>query len=301
MSKSFEVHAYTVERLLEIFVEKSQASLLDVNAKLHATYFRDYFDCIDTKTILVECEYVDRDYLEDYAEYYVRCFRDYPRKCARLHFFKCEFTEAKFESCLLGKSDELTPAILQQNYLGFIVVKPLPRTFIGRTCLITYPQEERRYFPATRCYVANLFGLQLKVSRTLAFQEQDSVVAACATSALWSIFQATGHLFQHQIPSPAAITNNATKILTSEQRSFPSPGLTPLEMAHAIKSVGLEPLSCNVANHYLLKAMIYAYLRAGIPMMFGVYWMDVSNSRAHCVGKHAVAITGYSLGSLGSQ
>ncbi|MFB1490163.1 MULTISPECIES: hypothetical protein [unclassified Thiocapsa] len=292
MSKPFEVHAYKVERLLEIFVEKSQASLLEVNAKLHATYFRDYFDCIDARTILVECEYVDRDYLEDYAEYYVRCFRDYPRKCARLHFFKCDFAEAQFETCLLGKSDELTPAILQQNYLGFIVVKPLPRTFIGRTCLITYPREERRYFPATRCYVANLFGLQLKVSHTLAFQEQDSVVAACATSALWSIFQATGHLFQHQIPSPAAITNDATKILTSEQRSFPSPGLTPLEMAHAIKSVGLEPLSCNVANHYLLKAMIYAYLRAGIPMMFGIHWIDVSSSSVRYVGRHAVAVTG---------
>lgn len=296
MNVPCEIHSYSIDRLLQIFVDKSTSSMREVVEKLHAVYFRDYFACINARTILVENEYVDRDYLEDYSEYYVRCFREYPRKCTRLHFFKNDFTFTAFESCLLGNSDTLTLKQLQDNYLGFIVLKPLPRTIIGRTCLITYPHEGRRYFEATRCYVVNLFGLRLKVEHTLAFQEQDAVVAACATSALWSIFQATGHLFQHQIPSPAAITSNATRILTTEQRAFPSPGLTPLEMAHAIKSVGLEPFTANVANHYLLKATVYAYLRAGIPMMLGFHLVDVSNPNLRYIGKHAVAITGYSLG-----
>jgi hypothetical protein len=73
-------------------------------------------------------------------------------------------------------------------------------------------------------------------------------------------------------------------------------GLTSIEMAHAIKSVGLEPYLVNAANHYLLKATLYAYLRAGIPMMFGFHLIDVSSSSPEVIGKHAVAITGYSLG-----
>jgi len=297
MIATCEVHKYSIGRLLEIFEEKSKSPLREVKEKLHAVYFRDYFDCIHAKTVVVENAYVDRDYLEDYSEYYVRCFQEYPRKCTRLHFFKSDFTLAAFESCLVGGKATLTPAQLQENYLGFIVLKPLPRTIIGRTCLITYPQDGRRHFPATRCYVVNLFGLRLKVEHTLAFQEQDSVVAACATSALWSIFQATGHLFQHQIPSPAAITNSATRMLTTEQRAFPSAGLTPLEMAHAIKSVGLEPFAVNVSDHCSLKATAYAYLRAGIPMMLGFRLVDVSSSSSpYLIGHHAVAITGYSLG-----
>ena len=291
-----EVYEYSIEKLLELFVKSSKAPSKKIEAKLHSIYFREYFNCIGAKAIVVENEYVDRDYLEDYAEYYVRCFQDYPRKCTRLHFFKAAFSFDDFSNCLVGNSDSLSLELLQTNYLGFIVLKPLPRTIIGRTCLITYPCDERRYFPATRCYVANLFGLNLKVQHSLAFQEQDSVVAACATSALWSIFQATGQLFQHPIPSPSAITTQATEILTKDQRAFPSPGLTSIEMAHAIKSVGLEPYLVNAANHYLLKATLYAYLRAGIPMMFGFHLIDVSASSPEVIGKHAVAITGYSLG-----
>ncbi len=296
MAKPCEVIAYSFQQLIELFSVTSGAQICEVEAKLHSVYFQEYFNFIGAQTIVVEHEYVDHDYLEDYAEYYVRCFKDYRRKCRRLHFFKIAFSGAEFENCLLKNPDSITSDLLQENYLGFIVLKPLPRTIIGRTCLITYPTENRRYFPATRSYSANLFGLNLKVPNSLAFQEQDSVVAACATSALWSIFQATGQIFQHPIPSPSAITKNATEILTKDQRAFPSPGLTSIEMAHAIKSVGLEPYLVNAADHYLLKATLYSYLRAGIPMMFGFYLVDVSGALPSVIGKHAVAITGYSQG-----
>ncbi len=296
MSISCEVHEYSFERLLDLFASVSGASLQAIEAKLHSVYFREYFNCIGAKTIVVEREYVDRDYLEDYAEYYVRCFRDYPRKYVRLHFFRLAFSSEDFENCLLGKSGQADHESLQTDYLGFIVLKPLPRTIIGRTCLVTYPGEGRRHFPATRCYAANLFGLSLKVHHSLAFQEQDSVVAACATSALWSIFQATGQIFQHPIPSPSAITNTATEILTKDQRALPSKGLNSTEMAQAIKRVGLEPYAVNASYHYHLKATLYAYLRAKIPMMFGFGLYDTSYPQARFFGKHAVAITGYSLG-----
>ena len=124
-------------------------------------------------------------YLGDYAEYYVRCFRDYPRKYVRLHFFRLAFSSEDFENCLLGKSGQADHESLQTDYLGFIVLKPLPRTIIGRTCLVTYPGEGRRHFPATRCYAANLFGLSLKVHHSLAFQEQDSVELQPVRQALY--------------------------------------------------------------------------------------------------------------------
>jgi len=74
---------------------------------------------------------------------------------------------------------------LDSNYLGFMVLKPLPQTIVGRTCFKTYPDDgNRRHFPTLHKYSSNLFGLPLTVN-SLAYQEQDKVVAACATSALW--------------------------------------------------------------------------------------------------------------------
>lgn len=297
MDEVFEVVPSTADALKKILSQKTAISEVALERKLHLKYFSDYFAEIGVHTIVVEYEYIDHDYTEDHAEYYVRCFKEYNRKCTRLHFFKVEFSTDDFRSLLGGEGSPLSVKILQENYLGFVVVKPLPKTIIGRTCLATYPHDNRRYFPIKRSYTANLFGIPLTVNKSLAFQEQDTVVAACATSALWSVFQGTGMLFQHAIPSPSAITKAATVHITDSDRTraFPSAGLDVVEMARAIKHVELEPYAIKVTNEYILKGTAYAYLRIGIPMILGFPIFDVSVT-PHCFkGKHAVALTGFSL------
>ena len=265
--------------------------------KLHCEYFREYFDALRARTIVVERGYVDRDFLEDFAAYYVRCFPSYRKTCTRLHFFARPFSLRAFRRLVRGELAPLTITQLQQDYLGFVVVKPLPRTVIGRTCLRTYAHANgRRQFPATRDYEPNLFGVPLKVS-TLAFQEQDSVVAACATSALWSAFQSTGRLFNHPIPSPVEITKAATRGLALASRVFPNHGLTVEEMAHAIQDVGLDALPVNVYDDATLTSTLYAYLMAEIPVVLGVslYSTEAAGPARH-IDDHAVTVTGFSLG-----
>jgi len=206
--QAYEVRQYSLDDLRHLLAAKAKTDLHTVDGKRHLVYFDEYFSTIGAKTIIVENDYIDRDYLDDFAGYYVRCFHEYEHRCTRLHFFSCSFDEHAFATLLAGEAVSLSPDQLQQAYLGFIVVKPLPRTFIGRTCLLTYPEEGRRHFPITRTYEANLFGLRLSVE-SLAFQEQDNVAAACAPCALWSAFYGTGKQFQHPIPSPVAITRAA--------------------------------------------------------------------------------------------
>ncbi len=283
--------------LKDILSKKSTLSSDQLDRKLHVRYFEDYFRDVNAKTIVLENNYIDHDYTEDHAEYYVRCFKSYKRKCTRLHIFKNEFTCDDFDGLLAGEDANLTAQLLKDNYLGFIVVKPLPRTVFGRTCLEIYPDQGTRYFPITRSYSANLFGIQLTVRKSLAFQEQDNIVAACATSALWSIFQGTGILFQHAIPSPSAITKAATEHITDGERTraFPSKGLDVIEMARAIKKVELEPYTVSVKNEYLLKSTSYAYLHMGIPMILGFPLYDTYKVPHKDMGKHAVSLTGYNL------
>lgn len=299
---TYQVVPYSLEALTNCFVESSEATRDTVLTKLHLRYFSDYFTKLDAKSIVVEKKYVDHDYLEDYAAYYVRCFERYERDTERLHFFSIEFSEQQFYECLTDSVAQLNQELLQEHYIGFVVVKPLPKTIIGRTCLKTYPSDNgRREFPILREFDVNLFGLSLTIN-SLAYQEQDTVVAACATSALWSCFQGSGKLFQHAIPSPVEITKAATKhvpenLPANSARALPNAGLTATQMAIAVRDVGLEPyIIGTTTNPYVLNSAMYAYLRGKIPSILAFHLVDVLDGEERIMGAHAVAVTGFSLG-----
>ncbi len=304
MARPYEIRAYSIQTLKTILAVKSGALPTVVDGKLHTLYFEHYFKHLGAATILVENDYVDRDYMEDYAGFYVRCFGKYGSSCTRLHFFDRPFTPKQFEYTIKGRGRALREADLQKSYLGFVVVKRLPKTFIGKTCLRTYASDNgRRYYPTLRSYPVGLFGLNLHVNETLGFQEQDRGASACATSALWTVFQGTGKLFQHNIPSPVEITQMATQIPEEAVPGIlPSRGLTGRQEISAIRQLGLEADYTNAQDQFNLTGSVYAYLRAGVPLLLNVSLYDVSAQRyAVHRGGHAVAVTGFSLGRTSAQ
>lgn len=295
----FEVVSYSLDEF--------QKALRDVvpeervlKEKRHVAYFDEYFHKIGVKAILIEKEYVDRDFIEDFSAYYVRCFAPYKRFCARFHFFTKDFTRAAVDRILMNQSGDAS--ILRDNYAGFIVVKPLPKTFIGRTCLKNYDDQNAvRYFPVTQPYKVSLFSIRLEVL-SLAFQEQDTEVAACATSALWSAFHCTGKVFQHSIPSPVEITQAASNSTRNYDRSMPAhQGLTASQMSDAIRSVGLEPHAVDVEGNKLFRATAYAYLKGSIPCVCIGSIVDSAKKddkgKPLEIGRHAVTVTGFRFGS----
>ena len=296
MDLAYQVLKYNTKIFKKILADAASASEDFISSKTHTTYFQSYFKEIKAATIVVENDYIDHDFLEDFSFYYVKCFKRYRRKCVRLHFFDISFTKSEFNNFLNGTKCNLKEDLLQKAYLGFIVVKPLPKTIIGRTCIKTYPSDNgRRYFPPVREYEANLFGIKLTVN-SLAYQEQDNVVAACATSSLWSVFNSTGRLFQHKILSPVEISEAACSSLPLESRFFPNPGLSAAQMAQAIRAIGLEPYLITAKDQEILKSATYAYLKCKIPMLLGLSLIDTSETVPIPIGFHAVALTGFSLG-----
>ncbi len=266
-----------------------------VEKKTQVNYIAGYLAApeLDCKTIVREDDYVDADFLDDYAAYYVRCFAGYPRKCTRLHFFRNGFTQKEFDQLLEGQ----TPlrASLKSNdsiYLGFLVLRPLPETFIGRCCLRHFPDDGgRRRYPGALSYQAHIAGIELSVP-SLAFQEQDTVLSACATSALWSALQRTGDLFNHPPPTPAQITRAATKASAVDGRMLPSEGLEVAQICHAIHSLGLE-VECRQHEELQggrLKELVHAYAGLGIPVVLGI---RPQTGEKHLL--HAVTLAGYSL------
>lgn len=296
----FKVVPYSHQSLMKLLTADANTAPESLENRIHGVYFKEYFEYLGTKTIVAENQYVDQHFLEDFAAYYVNCFQQYKSICRRLHFFSTSFSEADFRNLINNETSgarNLSKKTLQKSYLGFVVVKPLPSTLIGRTCLKTYLGKNRHY-PITKTYNANLFGIPLSVE-SIAFQEQDTVTAACATSALWSAFHCTGKTFHHFIPSPNVITAEAKKGSLSFKRVFPNAGLTVAEMAQAIRAVGLEPLVFGGAeNPDLLSSTIYGYLNAKIPVILS---LEIFENSGKSVGWHGITVTGYRLGRKRTQ
>ena len=67
-------------------------------------------------------------------------------------------------------------------------------------------------------------------------------------------------MFHHRIPSPVDITRNARAHISDETRAIPSSGLTPAQMADAVRACGLEPVMLRTGDVNVLKGAARAYL-----------------------------------------
>lgn len=260
-------------------------NISDAQLKPQVWYLFLYLKNLGCKSILVENEYVDHDYLDDYTNYYAKCFKPYNKHCKRVHFWADNIRNANISGLILNCTKAQLKK-LEEEYLGFVVLKPLPETIIGRTVLKPYNDVSNRVFDIIKNYKVNIFGLEFNI-KSLASQEQDSITAACATTALWIAFQKTTDLFNTYSPTPSEITKSATKYLYNS-RPIPSTGLNVEQICLAITEYRLTPEVYNVNDNLPVNSLVYAYLKAEIPVILG--YENITEQT-----RHAVTITGYRL------
>lgn len=263
---------------------------------------------LEAASILVEDHYTDGGYLVDYSNYYARCHEEYPRTTNRLHFFTLapDEVQAAFDALVQGRG---APE-LQASYLGFVVLKPLPLTIIGRTCLRTYPKKDEksgrtRMYPIRRTYRAHVYGAELSVE-SIAFQEQDAEVAACSTTAIWYSMHALPDKFTtREILSPYEITSSgsATYIrrnLGEVTRRFPTSGLALEQIEAYFRSHGLECIVAGMKPENMLqqlKEAVATFVTAGLPMVVvgRLYTAADRNGPFVAHGLHAVTTLGFAF------
>jgi len=68
---AYEIHSYSADVLIELTARLSggKNTVAEIRAKHHPKYLDGYFKYLGVKTVVVERQYVDRDYLEDFAAY----------------------------------------------------------------------------------------------------------------------------------------------------------------------------------------------------------------------------------------
>ena len=267
----------------------------DVWPPVQLFYLRIYLQELKCKTIVIEDHYMDRDYVHDMALFYSRSLRGYPNYCQRLHFFSATFDQTKWKEMVTTVANRDTNKVLLQNsYLGFCVVRPLPGTPVGRTVLPTFgPTTEsglRREFPSVREYKVHLGAFELSV-KGLPFQQQDQGVSACATTALWSSIHNVAKTEGMLAPTPAQITEAASRYVLADGRSLPSEGLNIQQICEATRAAGLEPLVVRSVDPLHDRAQLLGYISSGFAPVLAIQPPEGG------VG-HAVCAVGVKLGEV---
>ncbi|SAL78588.1 hypothetical protein AWB67_05293 [Caballeronia terrestris] len=299
MTSPFLVCEFGKSTLSNLVKECFGSDFPDIFKKKQVDYIFRYLSDLNANSVLLEFEYVDKDYLEDYSRYYVKRFSSIGHKCARLHFFYWELDHRRIDDLLAeGDSESLTS--LQQGYLGFMIVKPLPRTFIGKTCLRHYDSinENAAKKALTRRYQVNLFGIDLYID-SIAFQEQDKVVSACATTSIWSALNALAWRPIRSIPSCSEITTNAINFIEGSSNSFPNKELSNKQILRALDVEGLRhhTESLHRVRQDELFETVKCYIDSGLPLILGADVFGVSDDNTLTLkAGHAVSILGYKIG-----
>jgi hypothetical protein len=128
--------------------------------------------------VLIEEEYLDQDFTASYSAFYATVFKRHIKLCVRLHFFKVDI------KLLIDDVNAQTSALeleetAKENYLGFIVARPLSHAPLGRVVLAAPigPLNTDVELLVYADYEAHVLGANLKV-RGIALTQQDARVGA---------------------------------------------------------------------------------------------------------------------------
>lgn len=263
-------------------------------------YFYNYLAKHNCETIISENSYVDKHYLIDYSNFYSRTFTKYERFCKRIHFFSHRLPSYNEDDFIRSFISDKTyrENFNEEHYLGYIIKKPIPKSYIGRSLLKVHSyisDNENDTGVIDVKHHVNFFGLSIPI-RSLYYQQQDTVVGACATASLWMILDKLNDLFGVFSLAPSEITKRAMEFL-SLSRSFPSGGLNQYQIFSFLKSLNLEveypdPDYIETDERFL-KSLIYAYVKFGLPLIASLTLRKPSGK-----GKddyHVALITGFKM------
>lgn len=261
-------------------------------ANIEPTKENGYFCGI---TMLIENEYIDYSYIDDFSNFYSKSYSDYKKKCMRIHFFEAQQKEVES----LYNFTESVENKLKNHYLGFIVLRPIPEYYIARACLKKWNKTDKNHLLLSRTVKASILGVTFELD-TIPFMEQDHETSVCATSALWTFFLANNYYKTSVGVSPFSITNIA---LTKNQvcnDDILAPGFTVEMICSCIREKGLSPLVLDVdqKDNKNILDLIHIFLKSDYPVILGlqVYSkkediVDINKS----FGAHAVTVVGDQL------
>jgi hypothetical protein len=191
---------------------------------------------------LLEREYIDSDYRDEFAHFYSSRFRGVPDRCERLHF------------------------AAQGRYLGYVSIRPIKRRPVSRT-LVAPPAALQEHVSCTADASAHVFREHMPI-RCFPFMGQDAQYGICAHASIWMVAH-YHHLVNHTRRVFVSDVVTAARVRAID-RQTPSPGLTLEQVGAALSEIGLPAVRYQVeklASRDALEQVVCRYLNSRLPLL----------------------------------
>ncbi|MAL79107.1 MAG: hypothetical protein CMN55_08345 [Sneathiella sp.] len=246
--------------------------------------------------VLIENEYIDRDFSASFSEFYSTVFKRHNKFCRRMHFFKSDLGKifAQHDSPeIISRS--IQTAADNGEYLGFVVVRPIAHAPIG-SAVIKFSHLHANlvaHLLVKARYEVHLLGATLSVDG-IPLTQQDSRVGSCAQASIWMAGRHFHTRHRGKWFSTVDITKAATQLGEfGLSRALPagSEFLGVNNMVQALRALDQEPLTYAAldkkGNWGPLRPydVINRYVDSGIPVILGL-------RNSGTIG-HAVVVTGH--------
>jgi hypothetical protein len=223
------------------------------------------------KTVVIEKGYVDADYRDTYFNFFSRKFAEYPSKTIRVNFFT-----DKISPQMLFKLDRY-----QDQYIGFLVLRPNRVAPIGRTILDPDKLPFVSGHICTAEYPVHILGAEL-IAKGFPYMSQDTDVTVCAHAACWMIFRYFSQRYSRYAERWPYEVTQLTKDV-SMGRLVPSKGLNVYQVTEMFANFGFSPEIYIRSQHQdLFDKLLYMYVESGLPVVVGL--------SGH---RHAITIIGH--------
>jgi hypothetical protein len=212
----------------------------------------------DVKTIVLEKKYYDADYRNTYFNFFSHKFANYPNKTLRANFFS-----KKISPRMLFKLDRY-----QEDYIGFIVIRPNRVASIGRTILNPKKIRNINGYICMAEYPVHILGAEL-IARGFPYISQDTDVTICAHAACWMLFRYFSQRYTRYAEVWPYEVTQLTEDLSSG-RLVPSKGLTVWQITEMFSKFGFYPENYFREIHPNFDKLLYQYVESGLPVVAGL-------------------------------
>ena len=248
-----------LEKIIKDFFT-SYYKISPLNVENSINVFKNYFKHFrDDLFVYIEYPYVDKVYRDSYYNYYASKKDKYYRNTIRISFFEKEITNASFR-----KSE--TYNYVNENYLGFVVLRPTFPLIIGRSLISPKAIIENNFKICQTDYGITANSLKLS-TKGFPHSSQDSETISCAETTLWSIMEYFSYRYVEYKPTlPSKISSVLSKL--SFERLIPSKGLTAQQISFALKEFdfGVKIYSKKAYNSDF-ENILKTYVESGIPVI----------------------------------
>lgn len=131
------------------------------------------------KGVLIEHNYIDKDYRSTYYHFYAKKGQRYRPDCVRLHFFDETVAFEEKGLRLFSRNDPR----LTDHYFGFMVLRPTGVATIGRSVLSPDVRRGASRYIITADHKVHLLGHRLTI-RGFPSMDQHKDIAVCARGVL---------------------------------------------------------------------------------------------------------------------